>query len=144
MLLGCWWSWIIEISCLSEAVFSVTCAHTVKWKMKINVPVTQKPFCRCIQFCRTCLYCAVGEQVITRSFPIASLTKEKRISVNLPMDPLVQEGLQLRSCTFQVLGITWPLCFLFLHNSQYIKCTKILSFQLFQVNIIYYNSIILL
>lgn len=45
---------------------------------------------------------AVGEQVVTRSFPIASLTKEKRISVNLAMDQYVQEGLQLRSCTFQV------------------------------------------
>lgn len=45
----------------------------------------------------------VGEQVVTRSFPIASLTKEKRISVTLPMDQFVQEGLQLRSCTFQVL-----------------------------------------
>lgn len=45
---------------------------------------------------------AVGEQVVTRSFPIASLTKEKRISVTLPMDQFVQEGLQLRSSTFQV------------------------------------------
>lgn len=45
---------------------------------------------------------AVGEEVVTRSFPIASLTKEKRISVTLPMDQYVQEGLQLRSCTFQV------------------------------------------
>ncbi|KAF3859628.1 hypothetical protein F7725_022027 [Dissostichus mawsoni] len=44
----------------------------------------------------------VGEQVVTRSFPIASLAKEKRISVTLPMDQFVQEGLQLRSCTFQV------------------------------------------
>lgn len=52
-----------------------------------------------------CLHHAVGEQVVTRSFPIASLTKEKRISVSLPMDQFVQEGLQLRSCTFQVLLI---------------------------------------
>lgn len=49
-----------------------------------------------------CLPPAVGEQVVTRSFPIASLTKEKRISVTVPMDQFVQEGLQLRSCTFQV------------------------------------------
>uniref|UniRef100_A0A673KCF4 Myotubularin-related protein 5-like n=1 Tax=Sinocyclocheilus rhinocerous TaxID=307959 RepID=A0A673KCF4_9TELE len=49
----------------------------------------------------------VGEQVVTRSFPIASLTKEKRISVNLPMDQLVQEGLQLRSCTFQLMKIAF-------------------------------------
>lgn len=51
----------------------------------------------------SCLCHAVGEQVVTRSFPIASLTKEKRIPVSLPMDQFVQEGLQLRSCTFQVL-----------------------------------------
>uniref|UniRef100_A0A9J7Z388 SET binding factor 1 n=1 Tax=Cyprinus carpio carpio TaxID=630221 RepID=A0A9J7Z388_CYPCA len=49
----------------------------------------------------------VGEQVVTRSFPVASLTKEKRISVNLPMDQLVQEGLQLRSCTFQLMKIAF-------------------------------------
>uniref|UniRef100_A0A3B3S7Q2 SET binding factor 1 n=1 Tax=Paramormyrops kingsleyae TaxID=1676925 RepID=A0A3B3S7Q2_9TELE len=49
----------------------------------------------------------VGEQVVTRSFPIASLTKEKKISVNIPMDQFVQEGLQLRSCTFQLLKIAF-------------------------------------
>ncbi|KAJ8006976.1 hypothetical protein DPEC_G00112780 [Dallia pectoralis] len=49
----------------------------------------------------------VGEQVVTRSFPIASLTKEKRISVNMPMDQYIQDGLQLRSCTFQLLKIAF-------------------------------------
>ncbi|KAM9704743.1 myotubularin-related protein 5 isoform 1-T1 [Menidia menidia] len=49
----------------------------------------------------------VGEQVVTRSFPIASLTKEKRISVSLTMDQYVQEGLQLRSCTFQLMKIAF-------------------------------------
>ncbi|XP_051912045.1 myotubularin-related protein 5 isoform X5 [Hippocampus zosterae] len=49
----------------------------------------------------------VGEQVVTRSFPIASLTKEKRISVTLPMEQYVQEGLQLRSCTFQLMKIVF-------------------------------------
>lgn len=44
---------------------------------------------------------AVGEQIVTRSFPVASLTKEKKISVST-IDQYVQEGLQLRSCTFQV------------------------------------------
>ncbi|GAA6067535.1 myotubularin-related protein 5 isoform X1, partial [Tachysurus ichikawai] len=44
----------------------------------------------------------VAEQVVTRSFPIASLIKEKKLgSNNLPMDPFMQEGMQLRSCTFQ-------------------------------------------
>ncbi|XP_041833428.1 myotubularin-related protein 5 isoform X4 [Melanotaenia boesemani] len=49
----------------------------------------------------------VGEQVVTRSFPIASLTKEKRISVSITMDQFVQEGLQLRSCTFQLMKIAF-------------------------------------
>lgn len=46
----------------------------------------------------------VGEQVVVRSFPVAALTKEKRISVQTPVDQLLQDGLQLRSCTFQVGG----------------------------------------
>uniref|UniRef100_A0A8B9LJQ9 SET binding factor 1 n=1 Tax=Astyanax mexicanus TaxID=7994 RepID=A0A8B9LJQ9_ASTMX len=49
----------------------------------------------------------VGEQVVTRSFPIASLTKEKKISVSVPMDQFIQEGLQLRSCTFQLMKIAF-------------------------------------
>ncbi|KAJ8381482.1 hypothetical protein SKAU_G00022600 [Synaphobranchus kaupii] len=49
----------------------------------------------------------VGEQVVTRSFPIASLTKEKKISVSMPMDQFIQEGLQLRSCTFQLMKIAF-------------------------------------
>uniref|UniRef100_A0A3Q2PJ12 SET binding factor 1 n=1 Tax=Fundulus heteroclitus TaxID=8078 RepID=A0A3Q2PJ12_FUNHE len=49
----------------------------------------------------------VGEQIVTRSFPVASLTKEKRISVTLSMDQFVQEGLQLRSCTFQLMKIAF-------------------------------------
>ncbi|KAL4659526.1 myotubularin-related protein 5 isoform X9 [Arapaima gigas] len=47
----------------------------------------------------------VGEQVVTRSFPVASLTKEKKISVSLPLDQFIQDGLQLRSCTFQLMRI---------------------------------------
>ncbi|XP_067346350.1 myotubularin-related protein 5 isoform X5 [Channa argus] len=49
----------------------------------------------------------VGEQVVTRSFPVASLIKEKRISLNIPMDQFVVEGLQLRSSTFQVMMIAF-------------------------------------
>ncbi|XP_057179764.1 myotubularin-related protein 5 isoform X9 [Triplophysa rosa] len=52
----------------------------------------------------------VGEQVVSRSFPIASLTKEKRLSgsqVSVPLDQFVQEGLQLRSCTFQLMKIAF-------------------------------------
>ncbi|XP_069048296.1 myotubularin-related protein 5 isoform X6 [Lepisosteus oculatus] len=49
----------------------------------------------------------VGEQVVTRSFPIASLTKEKKISVSLQAEQFIQEGLQLRSCTFQLMKIAF-------------------------------------
>lgn len=47
----------------------------------------------------------VGEQVVVRSFPIASLTKEEKVTVQAQADQFIQEGcsqLQLRSCTFQV------------------------------------------
>lgn len=40
--------------------------------------------------------------MVVRSFPVAALTKEKRVSVQTPVDQLLQDGLQLRSCTFQV------------------------------------------
>uniref|UniRef100_A0A8C0H2I1 SET binding factor 1 n=1 Tax=Chelonoidis abingdonii TaxID=106734 RepID=A0A8C0H2I1_CHEAB len=49
----------------------------------------------------------VGEQVVVRSFPIASLTKEKKINVQPQVDQLIQEVLQLRSCTFQLLRIAF-------------------------------------
>ncbi|XP_045411285.1 myotubularin-related protein 5 isoform X3 [Lemur catta] len=49
----------------------------------------------------------VGEQVVVRSFPVAALTKEKRISVQMPVDQLLQDGLQLRSCTFQLLKMAF-------------------------------------
>lgn len=48
--------------------------------------------------------CAACEQPVVRAFPVTSLTKEKRISVQYlaHLDQWLQEGLQLRSCTFQV------------------------------------------
>ncbi|XP_061493895.1 myotubularin-related protein 5 isoform X6 [Rhineura floridana] len=52
----------------------------------------------------------VGEQVVVRSFPIASLTKEEKIAVQAQVDQFIQEGctqLQLRSCTFQLLRIAF-------------------------------------
>ncbi|XP_034168951.2 myotubularin-related protein 5 isoform X1 [Pangasianodon hypophthalmus] len=49
-----------------------------------------------------------AEQIVTRSFPIASLTKEKKLnSMSLPIDQYIQEGLQLRSCTFQLMKIAF-------------------------------------
>lgn len=49
------------------------------------------------------------EQSVVRTFPVASLTKEKRVSVlYLPhLDQVLPEGLQLRSCTFQLLKVAF-------------------------------------
>ncbi|XP_066490713.1 myotubularin-related protein 5 isoform X3 [Tiliqua scincoides] len=51
-----------------------------------------------------------GEQVVVRSFPITSLTKEEKITVQAQVDQFIQEGcaqLQLRSCTFQLMRIAF-------------------------------------
>ncbi|XP_048241880.1 myotubularin-related protein 13-like isoform X3 [Haliotis rufescens] len=49
------------------------------------------------------------EQIVIRSFPVATLTKEKKISVQyLPhLDQWLQEGLQLRSNVFQLLKVAF-------------------------------------
>lgn len=51
----------------------------------------------------------VCEQTVVRSFPVTSLTKEKRISVQYlgHLDQWLQEGLQLRSNTFQLLKVAF-------------------------------------
>jgi myotubularin-related protein 5/13 len=52
----------------------------------------------------TSLFFSVCEQVVMRCFPVSTLTKEKKLSVqHMPhLDQYLQEGLQLRSNTFQV------------------------------------------
>ncbi|RZF38820.1 hypothetical protein LSTR_LSTR000523 [Laodelphax striatellus] len=49
------------------------------------------------------------EQIVVRAFPVTSLTKEKRISVQYlaHLDQWLQEGLQLRSCTFQLMKVAF-------------------------------------
>ncbi|XP_033645492.1 myotubularin-related protein 13-like isoform X1 [Asterias rubens] len=52
------------------------------------------------------------EQVVTRSFPVSALFKEKKITVgglanSLHLEQFMQEGLQLRSVTFQLLKIAF-------------------------------------
>lgn len=49
------------------------------------------------------------EQSVVRSFPVSCLTKEKRISrLYLPhLDQDLPEGLQLRSCTFQLIKLAF-------------------------------------
>ncbi|XP_048526749.1 myotubularin-related protein 13 isoform X3 [Dendroctonus ponderosae] len=49
------------------------------------------------------------EQIIVRSFPVTSLTKEKKVAVQYlaHLDQWLQEGLQLRSCTFQLMKLAF-------------------------------------
>ena len=53
----------------------------------------------------------VCEQVVMRCFPVSTLTKEKKISVQYlaHLDQYLQEGLQLRSNVFQVTRPCAPL-----------------------------------
>lgn len=44
----------------------------------------------------------VGEQPVVRSFPVSTLTKEKKISIQSQLQQSLQEGLQMRSASFQV------------------------------------------
>ena len=50
-----------------------------------------------------------SEQTVVRSFPIVTLTKEKRITVHAvpAVDQYLQEGLQLRSNTFQLIRVAF-------------------------------------
>lgn len=45
-----------------------------------------------------------------RSFPIASMTKEKKISIQNQLQQSMQEGLQISSATFQVKGSFVKIC----------------------------------
>ncbi|XP_017780101.1 PREDICTED: myotubularin-related protein 13 isoform X2 [Nicrophorus vespilloides] len=49
------------------------------------------------------------EQIVVRAFPVTSLTKEKRVAVQYlaHLDQWLQEGLQLRSCTFQLMKLAF-------------------------------------
>ncbi|XP_043561839.1 myotubularin-related protein 13 isoform X2 [Chiloscyllium plagiosum] len=49
----------------------------------------------------------VGEQTVVRSFPIASMTKEKKISIQNQLQQNMQEGLQIRSATFQIIKVAF-------------------------------------
>jgi myotubularin-related protein 5/13 len=55
-----------------------------------------------IEIC-SCFFIAC-EQLVVRSFPVTSLTKDKRVTGQYlaHLNQWLQEGLQLRSCTFQV------------------------------------------
>ncbi|EDL16986.1 mCG6708, isoform CRA_b [Mus musculus] len=49
----------------------------------------------------------VGEQTVVRSFPIASITKEKKITMQNQLQQSVQEGLQITSASFQLIKVAF-------------------------------------
>lgn len=51
-----------------------------------------------------CVCFSACEQIVIRSFPISTLTKEKLVKLQYTphIDQLPKEGLQLRACIFQV------------------------------------------
>ncbi|XP_023996594.1 myotubularin-related protein 13 [Salvelinus sp. IW2-2015] len=49
----------------------------------------------------------VGEQAVIRSFPVSTLTKEKKISIQNQLQQNMQEGLQLRSASFQLIKVAF-------------------------------------
>ncbi|KAG8438338.1 hypothetical protein GDO86_008863 [Hymenochirus boettgeri] len=49
----------------------------------------------------------VGEQTVIRSVPIASITREKKINIQNQMHQNTQEGLQIRSATFQLIKVAF-------------------------------------
>ncbi|KAM8939847.1 myotubularin-related protein 13 [Pelodytes ibericus] len=49
----------------------------------------------------------VGEQTVIRSLPIASITREKKISIQNHLQQSMQEGLQIRSATFQLIKVAF-------------------------------------
>ncbi|XP_066894735.1 myotubularin-related protein 13 isoform X2 [Kogia breviceps] len=49
----------------------------------------------------------VGEQTVVRSFPIASITKEKKIAVQNQLQQNMQEGLQITSASFQLIKVAF-------------------------------------
>ncbi|KAF5918847.1 hypothetical protein HPG69_005887 [Diceros bicornis minor] len=49
----------------------------------------------------------VGEQTVVRSFPIASVTKEKKITMQNQLQQNMQEGLQITSASFQLIKVAF-------------------------------------
>uniref|UniRef100_A0A3Q3KJ03 SET binding factor 2 n=1 Tax=Monopterus albus TaxID=43700 RepID=A0A3Q3KJ03_MONAL len=49
----------------------------------------------------------VGEQAVIRAFPVSTLTKEKKITIQNQLQQNMQEGLQLRSASFQLIKVAF-------------------------------------
>ncbi|XP_058161744.1 myotubularin-related protein 13 isoform X4 [Dasypus novemcinctus] len=49
----------------------------------------------------------VGEQTVVRSFPVASITKEKKITMQNQLQQNMQEGLEITSASFQLIKVAF-------------------------------------
>ncbi|MFT7816707.1 myotubularin-related protein 13 isoform X1 [Arapaima gigas] len=49
----------------------------------------------------------VGEHTVIRSFPVSTLTKEKKITLQNQLQQNMQEGLQMRSASFQLIKVAF-------------------------------------
>ncbi|KAF7703380.1 myotubularin-related protein 13 isoform X1 [Silurus meridionalis] len=49
----------------------------------------------------------VGEKPVIRSFPVSTLTKDKKITIQNQLHQNMQEGLQLRSASFQLIKVAF-------------------------------------
>uniref|UniRef100_A0A8C6SZL9 SET binding factor 2 n=1 Tax=Neogobius melanostomus TaxID=47308 RepID=A0A8C6SZL9_9GOBI len=49
----------------------------------------------------------VGEQAVIRAFPVSTMTKEKKISIQNQLQQNMQEGLQIRSASFQLIKVAF-------------------------------------
>uniref|UniRef100_A0A803TVS7 SET binding factor 2 n=1 Tax=Anolis carolinensis TaxID=28377 RepID=A0A803TVS7_ANOCA len=49
----------------------------------------------------------VGEQTVIRSFPVSSITKEKKITIQNQLQQNMQEGLQITSAAFQLIKVAF-------------------------------------
>ncbi|XP_035273861.1 myotubularin-related protein 13 isoform X1 [Anguilla anguilla] len=49
----------------------------------------------------------VGEQEVIRCFPVSTLTKEKKINIQNQLQQGLQEGLQMRSASFQLIKVAF-------------------------------------
>ncbi|KAJ7344456.1 hypothetical protein JRQ81_000406, partial [Phrynocephalus forsythii] len=49
----------------------------------------------------------VGEQTVIRSFPVASIIKEKKITIQNQLQQSMQEGMQITSATFQLIKVAF-------------------------------------
>lgn len=82
------------------------------------MPVSHKELLICYLF-------VACEQVVVRSMPVSSITREKRVPANQhpgPMDQWLNEGLQIRSNTFQ--ASLWYFVMRFYYTCMHVSCSN--------------------